>query len=479
MARYLIIGAGLSGLSVGSSLSRRGHDVVVVEKEKGVGGLCRSFSLDGCTFDYGPHFLFGPKAPPLLHELAPGLSLTRLPGTRERMFFRGKYHQFPFQAKDLLLKMGPLRASRALFELWWRRARSRPTPLEGSENVPDWISRCGARRVYEYTYLGEYVRKLYGLPPEQVDGDWGIQKLKFLSQWQHLGFLQLAGKALKTKEQAARRVIHYPATSIEALPHAVAESLMQTGGQVLLEHEALHVEASEQLVTLTARTPESEKVLTGDFLISTLPLNALLAILHPPASAPLRERAQSLRCRCLLLLALVVEKTSILEDKAIVYFTEPAVPFRRITEFKGLNPSMAPSDRSSLCLEYTCLETDPIYAEDEEAILRRWIGPLEGLGIIREGDIRSHGLLRIPVAYPVYHIGYREALAEVFDYLASVPRCLSTGRQGMFHYNAMNNCILQGSSLAEKLSDCGHEVGGTAGAVARQAYADRLERLRS
>src|SRR5437016_4070971 len=48
-AKIVIIGGGLAGLSAGHHLAE--YDPVVFEKETAVGGLCRSFSQDGFTFD--------------------------------------------------------------------------------------------------------------------------------------------------------------------------------------------------------------------------------------------------------------------------------------------------------------------------------------------------------------------------------------------------------------------------------------------
>ena len=66
MARVLVVGAGLSGLSVAMEASVRGHHVVVLEKRISIGGRASSESRDGFPIGYGPHFLLK-KGP--LHRL--------------------------------------------------------------------------------------------------------------------------------------------------------------------------------------------------------------------------------------------------------------------------------------------------------------------------------------------------------------------------------------------------------------------------
>src|SRR5512133_24295 len=53
--RVVIVGAGVAGLTLALQLARQGLRPVVIEREREVGGLARSFSYDGFTFDIGPH----------------------------------------------------------------------------------------------------------------------------------------------------------------------------------------------------------------------------------------------------------------------------------------------------------------------------------------------------------------------------------------------------------------------------------------
>ena len=66
MARVLVVGAGLSGLSIAMEASVRGHHVVVLEKRSTIGGRASSEPRDGFPIGYGPHFLLK-KGP--LHQL--------------------------------------------------------------------------------------------------------------------------------------------------------------------------------------------------------------------------------------------------------------------------------------------------------------------------------------------------------------------------------------------------------------------------
>ena len=51
--KYLVIGAGISGLTFANYAK---EDYLVVEKEKEVGGYCRTIKRNGYVWDYAGHF---------------------------------------------------------------------------------------------------------------------------------------------------------------------------------------------------------------------------------------------------------------------------------------------------------------------------------------------------------------------------------------------------------------------------------------
>ena len=54
----IIIGSGIGGTAIGALLAHRGHRVLLVDKNRTIGGRCTSYEKDGFTIDLGVH-LFG------------------------------------------------------------------------------------------------------------------------------------------------------------------------------------------------------------------------------------------------------------------------------------------------------------------------------------------------------------------------------------------------------------------------------------
>ena len=63
--RVIVVGAGVSGLTVARELARAGHDVVVVEGRDRIGGRTHTVDLGGAPADLGGSWIHGPVGNPL------------------------------------------------------------------------------------------------------------------------------------------------------------------------------------------------------------------------------------------------------------------------------------------------------------------------------------------------------------------------------------------------------------------------------
>ncbi|MEA1924953.1 MAG: NAD(P)/FAD-dependent oxidoreductase [Candidatus Altiarchaeota archaeon] len=54
---FIVVGGGVSGLLSALALGKEGEDVLLLEKEDYLGGVCRSYKVDGYQVDTGPHMI--------------------------------------------------------------------------------------------------------------------------------------------------------------------------------------------------------------------------------------------------------------------------------------------------------------------------------------------------------------------------------------------------------------------------------------
>ena len=88
----LILGGGIAGLSLAHFLKGKS---VILEKEQEIGGLCRSFALNGVSYDVGPHILFSKNTEVL--EFHKSLVKTNAIRRSNKIFHKGKLVKYPFE----------------------------------------------------------------------------------------------------------------------------------------------------------------------------------------------------------------------------------------------------------------------------------------------------------------------------------------------------------------------------------------------
>jgi protoporphyrinogen oxidase len=445
--QFIVLGAGLSGLSCGIGLLETGHNVTILEKENTVGGLCRSFRHNECTFDYGPHFLFGAEILALLHGgLAPSLHIPVIRRTGERIFIHDRLFRFPFEPRNILKNMERSQLLLAVFDLVLARGL---TSSNGWSNLEEWIVNAVGKRIYDYIDLTGYVEKLYGLTPEMVSAEWGQQKLKFLSRWRASNLVALSLQALKEGNRLERKVVSYPPLGIDTIPKKLAERFIELGGQIKTSTPAAVVTEGPDNVRVISTNGEE---FDCDFLLSSIPLPDLAGMLSEGLAEAIAPIVANLKQRQTVFIFLYFDTARVMNFQCL-YFTQPALSFRRVTEFKQFSSLMAPPDKSSLCVEVTHDQHDrpEVSSEMVHAVLTQ----LETTGHFDLQGYTHHEALIAPNTYPVYGLGYSDSLEKVLEHLSCLKRIMSFGRQGLFFYNTMNNSIIDGYRLGRRFKD-GH-----------------------
>src|SRR5437762_1706512 len=144
--RVVVVGAGPAGLTAAYELTKAGVPVTVLEESgERVGGLARTERYKGFSFDIGGHRFFSKshEIEDLWTEILGDEMLVR--GRLSRIFYRGRYFDYPLKVFNVLVNLGPVNVIRALAS--YARARVRPIP--DPKSFEDWIINSFGRRLYE------------------------------------------------------------------------------------------------------------------------------------------------------------------------------------------------------------------------------------------------------------------------------------------------------------------------------------------
>ena len=93
-----ILGGGLAAVSLAYFLQdeEKIEEITILEKEDGLGGLCRSIHKAGYTYDIGPHILFS-KDKEMLDLMLEVTGQTNRLRRSNQIIHKGRYVQYPFE----------------------------------------------------------------------------------------------------------------------------------------------------------------------------------------------------------------------------------------------------------------------------------------------------------------------------------------------------------------------------------------------
>jgi len=426
-ARVVILGGGLTGISTAFHLRR---PWLLVEKEARLGGHARTDETRGFHFDKTGHWLHlrDPYMKKLVQELLPD---ELVPVARKaRIFSHGVLTRYPFQGN--LHGLPAEIVSECLID--FVRAHNDPRSAEPAKNFEDFCLKKFGAGISRH-FMIPYNQKLWGVHPREITAEWcsrfvPIPKLEDV----------IKGAVGDVPPEIGYNVSFlYPKKGgIETLTRALVSRL--AGGEVALSTPVEKVNLRERTINIGGDT------ISWRALVATIPLPELVARLVD-APKEIEEAASKLRCTPVRYLN-VATKSSPNADFHWIYVPEEKFPFYRVGIYTNAVPAMAPPGRGSLYVELS--DRGPMPRVDD--IMPDVAQALAAAGAINGADdVLFAEIKELKYAYVVFDDNYYSCVAKLINYFEAndvFPR----GRYGSWIYNAMEDSILAGKDVAERLN---------------------------
>jgi protoporphyrinogen oxidase len=442
----VVLGAGLAGLATAYELRRAGVGVTVIEKEDYAGGMATSWKCGPYWLDHGPH-RFHSRDQGLIEHLYEVLDNEVVIRDRlSRIYMQGKFFHYPLKAQNVLANMPPGVLLRAGWDYLWIRMLQwfRPIPDDNFEN---WVTKRFGRTLYEI-FFGTYTSKAWKMPCTEISADWASQRISQANLWDTVKKTLLPPKGGEVRSLVSE--FWYPAHGgIGQIGRKYAEKIQRMGGAVHLEAPLERLEIEDQRVRRVIFKKDGvEHALECDEVINTIPLPRVLQAFRPAIDAEVQRAIDNLRYSAIVFVYLEVDQASVSPDHW-VYLPEKHLTIHRISEFKNFSDDAAPGDKTVVCCEITCRVGDEHWRLDLAEGAKIAIRDLETVGLIRPGTARGIDITKLPYAYPIYDLTYKENLEVLKRTAKRVRNFQTTGRQGLYRYNNMDHSIAMGRRIAK------------------------------
>src|SRR3954470_11434449 len=402
-----VLGGGPAGLTAGYLLAKEGRPVIVFEAEDQVGGIAKTEVRDGYRFDLGGHRFFTKvkEVDDLWHEVMKEEFLKR--PRMSRIFWRGKFLDYPLNGQDVIKKLGPIELALCLGS--YLIAAVKPKGRE--DNLEQWVSNRFGKRLYNH-FFKSYTEKVWGVPTTELRAEWAAQRIKGLSFFSAAKAAFFGNKGNRIKSLIDK--FQYPRYGPGQMWEMMTERITEMGGEVRLEEPVTRIEVLDGEVVAVHTAAER---IEPRGVISSLPLRATVGIADPPPPPAVREAAQGLRYRDFLTVALILDGEDLFPDNWI-YIHEPDVRVGRIQNYRSWSPWMVPDpDTACVGLEYFAFKGDDLWTMSDDLLVALATRELEQLNLAPAGKVRRGYVVRVPKAYPMYDEDYAERVRTIRGWL--------------------------------------------------------------
>ena len=417
--RYLIVGAGVSGLAFADWL--RDDDYLLVEAEEEIGGYCRTMKRDGFVWDYSGHFFHfrHPEIEEYLVSRMGGQDILRVQRD-SRIWYANRYVDFPFQKNIHQLP-------EAEYEQCLRDLRERPTDNGG--NFKEMLYARYGRGIAE-KFLIPYNEKLYAMNLAALDPDAMGRFFPHASEEEILrnGETPDNGGYNSTFTYPAGGAIQY----IEALAMGV------TRERIAVNERVLGIDLKAKVATT------SKRQISYDVLVSSAPLASLLGLCEISYDAAIFSHNK------VQVFNLGFDSKGPL-DVHWIYYPQRDLSFYRV----GFYDNIFDSDRMSLYVEVGLPWDAELSADDRGALKARVLTDLQTSGVLgNQTLIASHDVLLDPGYVHITTKSIAEAASK--RELLAAQDVYSIGRYGAWTYCSIEDNIVEARALAERFGGLGH-----------------------
>ena len=433
--KVIIIGAGPAGLTAAWEFSKHKIQTIILEGDSETGGISRTVDRNGWKFDIGGHRFFTKveEVYEIWDEMLDKDDFIMRP-RMSRIYYNGKFFDYPLKASNALFNLGILEAFRCVLSYIYIRI----FPIKEINNFETWVASRFGWRLYNI-FFKTYTEKVWGVPADTIGAEWASQRIKNLS----LGKAITNALLPKKNSEIITTLIDefkYPKFGPGMMWDSASKRLKKKG------HEIVFNSKVEKIIKLDNSgyevVTQDGNVYSCDAVFSSMPLAHLPDTLDPKPAKEIIEAGKNLKFRDFLTVALVVDKKFAFPDNWI-YIHEPHVRVGRVQNYGSWSPYLVKEGKTCLGLEYFVTKNDELWSSTDEELIELAISELEKLKLIEHGSAEEGYVVRMPKAYPVYDLNYKENIELIKNWLLEEhPNLYPMGRNGMHRYNNQDHSMM-------------------------------------
>lgn len=273
----LVLGGGISGLSVAYQLKKLDQNFLLIEKDNEVGGKIKSAEIQGFTIEKGPNTVLVNNSE--IRKLLDELNLADQVIKADSLAIKNRYVLYNNTIEAL--PTSPISALKSPLIGWESLLKILKEPFlskkEEEESLANFIRRRLGNQVYK-NFIYPFVTGIYAGDPEKLSINFTLKMLKELeskhgSIIKGLPKMMKANKSKAEVEQLPKEKIFTLKSGLQNLPKAIGKTFED---RLMLSTEILEIRKKDQGFEVTVRNSKGqEESIQAQQIISTIPFQNL------------------------------------------------------------------------------------------------------------------------------------------------------------------------------------------------------------
>ncbi|MCI7241056.1 MAG: FAD-dependent oxidoreductase [Bacilli bacterium] len=416
--KYLIIGGGISGLTLANYLK---DNYLIIEKENEVGGYCRTIKKGNYIWDYAGHF-FHFKTDEFKEKFLNVIPKEDIiyQDKCTKILYKNDLIDYPFQTNIHQLEKQEF--IDCLYDLFNKEEKDK------YDNFLDMLYGKFGKGIVE-KFLKPYNEKLYAIDLTELDVDAMGRFFPYADK-------EAIIKNMKSNSNNSyNNSFLYPKNGAGSFIKVLSDNLAKD--KILLNTSVKSIDLTNKKVVLS-----NDKVIEYDYLINTISLPNFIKLTNENLNL-----ADSLSYNKVLVFNLGFNKKSNLVNEHWLYIPSKDCNYYRI----GFYDNILNQDKLSMYVEIGYGKNDIIDNKEIEKQLCLTLDNLKKQNII-DDTFKLEEYVSIVMDPAYVHINSKTD-KEVKEYFKDLENknVYSIGRYGGWTYCSMEDCMLEAKKLVEKL----------------------------